>query len=76
MPMHCLERERILGDLRSQVASLAMAATQKLIGEALDEKRQRSLIDQFFSGVKSGKVVVLEDADLQGARLRSSALCR
>jgi F-type H+-transporting ATPase subunit b len=45
----------------------AMAAAQKLIGEALDEKRQRSLINEFFSGVKAGKVVVLEDADLHGA---------
>lgn len=62
-----VERERLLGDLRGQVAALAMAAAQKLIGEALDEKRQRSLINEFFSGVKSGKVVVLEDADLHGA---------
>ena len=61
------ERERLLGDLRGQVAALAMAAAQKLIGEALDEKRQRSLINEFFSGVKAGKVVVLEDADFQGA---------
>ena len=62
-----IERERLLGDLRGQVAALAMAAAHKLIGEALDEKRQRSLINEFFSGVKSGKVVVLEDTDLRGA---------
>jgi len=62
-----VERERLLGDLRGQVAALAMAAAHKLIGEALDEKRQHSLIDQFFSGVKAGKVVVLEETDLQGA---------
>jgi F-type H+-transporting ATPase subunit b len=62
-----VERERLLGDLRGQVAALAMAAAHKLIGEALDEKRQRSLINEFFSGVKSGKVVVLEDTDLRGA---------
>jgi F-type H+-transporting ATPase subunit b len=62
-----VERERLLGDLRGQVAALAMAAAQKLIGEALDEKRQRGLINEFFSGVKAGKVVVLEDAELQGA---------
>ncbi len=62
-----IERERLLGDLRGQVAALAMAAAQKLIGEALDEKRQHSLINEFFSGVKAGKVVVLEDADLHGA---------
>jgi F-type H+-transporting ATPase subunit b len=61
-----LERERILTDLRGQVAALAIAATQKLIGEALDEKRQHALIDEFFSGVKAGKVVVLENAVLTG----------
>jgi len=62
-----MERDRILADLRSQVAALAMAAAQKLIGETLDEKRQHVLIDEFFSGVKAGKVVVLEEADLKGA---------
>lgn len=60
------ERDQILANLRGQIAALAMAATQRLIGEALDEKRQHALIDEFFSGVKAGKVVVLEDADLQG----------
>ncbi len=55
-----LERNRILGDLRGQVAALAMAAANKLVGEALDEKKQHALIDEFFSGVKSGKVVVVE----------------
>lgn len=56
------ERNRILADVRGQVAALAMAAAQKLVGEALDEKRQRALIDEFFSGVKSGKVVVMSEA--------------
>jgi F-type H+-transporting ATPase subunit b len=60
------ERDRLLADLRGQVAALAMAATHKLVGEALDEKRQHTLIDEFFSGVKAGKVVVLEDASLSG----------
>lgn len=61
-----MERNRILGDLRSQVASLAIAAANKLVGEALDEKKQRALLDEFFSGVKSGKLVVLSDADFKG----------
>lgn len=61
------ERDRILGDLRGQIAALALAATQKLIGETLDERRQRALIDEFFSGVKAGKVMVLEGAEAQGA---------
>jgi F-type H+-transporting ATPase subunit b len=60
------ERNRILGDLRGQVAALAVAATQKLIGQTLDEKRQHALIDEFFSGTKGGKVVILEDASFKG----------
>lgn len=62
------ERDRILGEVRGQVAALAIAAAQKLIGEALDEKRQRALIDDFFSGVKAGHVTLLEDAALAGEK--------
>jgi F-type H+-transporting ATPase subunit b len=61
------EKERLLADLRPQVVALAMAAAQKLVGETLDEKRQHSLLSEFFSGVKAGKVVVLEGASLTGA---------
>jgi F-type H+-transporting ATPase subunit b len=60
------ERNRILGDLRGQVAALALAATQKLVGQTIDEKRQHALIDEFFSGVKSGQVVLLDEAGLKG----------
>jgi F-type H+-transporting ATPase subunit b len=60
------ERNRILGDMRGQVAALSIAATQKLVGEALDEKRQHALLDEFFSGVRSGSVVVLEDSNFKG----------
>lgn len=56
-----------LGELRGQVAALAMAATQKLIGESLDEKRQRALLADFFSGVKGGKIAVLEGEAVSGA---------
>jgi F-type H+-transporting ATPase subunit b len=61
-----VERNRILGDLRGQVAALAVAAANKLVGEALDEKKQHALLDEFFSGVKAGKVVVLDDASFKG----------
>jgi len=60
------ERERILSDLRGQVADLAVAVAQKFIGETLDEKRQHALIDNFFSGIKSGRVTVLEGVTLSG----------
>jgi F-type H+-transporting ATPase subunit b len=61
------ERNRMLSDVRSQIASLAMAATQKLIGESLDERRQRALLEEFFSGIQDGKVVILEGTELKGA---------
>jgi F-type H+-transporting ATPase subunit b len=57
------ERNQVLGEVRGQVAALAMAAAQKLIGENLDAKRQQALIDEFFSGVKDGKVVVVEPVE-------------
>jgi F-type H+-transporting ATPase subunit b len=60
------ERNRMLADLRGQVAAISIAAAQRLIGEAVDAKRQHALLDEFFSGVKAGKLVVLEGADLSG----------
>lgn len=61
------ERNRMLGDLRGQVAALSIAATHKLVGDALDEKRQHALIKEFFSGVKSGKVIMMDGAEANGA---------
>ncbi|MDA0243917.1 MAG: F0F1 ATP synthase subunit B [Chloroflexi bacterium] len=45
------ERNKILAELRSQVAAISMAAANKLVGEALDEKRQRALLADFFAKV-------------------------
>ncbi len=67
-----LERNRILGDLRGQVAALAIAAANKLVGDTLDEKKQRALIDEFFSGVKGGKVVVAEALSGESAEVTSA----
>ncbi len=53
-------KKSILGELRGQVAVLAIAAAQKIIGDTLDEKRQHELIEEFFSGIERGKVVLLE----------------
>jgi F-type H+-transporting ATPase subunit b len=60
-------RTAALGELRGQVAALAIAAAQKLIGESLDEKRQRHLVEEFFSGIKDGQVVILEGETLKGS---------
>jgi F-type H+-transporting ATPase subunit b len=45
------ERNRILSELRGQVAAIAVAAANKLVGEAIDEKRQHELIADFFAKV-------------------------
>ncbi len=54
------ERNRILSDLRGQVAAISIAAANKLVGESLDEKRQHQLINDFFSRVPA------EVAGMQG----------
>jgi F-type H+-transporting ATPase subunit b len=61
------ERDRVLADLRGQIASLAIAAAQRLVQDNLDERRQHALIDEFFSGVRSGHVSVLDDTDVTGS---------
>ncbi len=61
------EKELVLANLRPQIVSLAMAAAQKLVGDALDEKRQHALLQEFFSGVRSGKVVVIEGTGASGS---------
>lgn len=66
------ERNQVLGEVRGQIAALAMAATQKLVGETLDEKRQRALIDEFFSGIKAGKVAVVEPVEGDSAVITSA----
>jgi len=62
------ERQQMLAELRSQVVTLSIAAANKLIGEALDEQRQRRLIDEFFSGIKADRVVVLEEQEIEQAK--------
>ena len=56
-----------LTELRGQVAALSIAAAEKLIRESLDEKRQRALIAEFFSGIRGGKVTLLEGEKIAGA---------
>jgi len=60
------EEIRALKGVRDKVAPIAIAAAQKLIGTALDEARQRSLLDEFFSQIKAGKVVALEGIQVEG----------
>jgi F-type H+-transporting ATPase subunit b len=45
------EREQAVSQLRRQVADLVLLATQKILEEELDQKRQRRLIDEALAEV-------------------------
>ncbi|MGD9046680.1 MAG: F0F1 ATP synthase subunit B [Anaerolineae bacterium] len=42
------ERELAMADLRQQVADLSLSISEKVIGETLDEERQRQLVADFL----------------------------
>ena len=48
------ERERAVQSVRSEVANLVVAATEKVIGETLDDDKHRRLIDKAIQEVASG----------------------
>jgi F-type H+-transporting ATPase subunit b len=45
------ERDRAIQDLRSEVSSLVVAATQRLLGETIDAKAHQRLIDEALTKV-------------------------
>lgn len=48
------EREKMLVDLRSHVVDLTMTATRKVIGESMDEAKQRELVEKFIDTAEVG----------------------
>src|SRR6202022_3690089 len=48
------ERDQAVRAVRSEVASLVVAATEKVIGETLDDAKHRQLIDRAIREVASG----------------------
>ena len=48
------ERERAVQSVRAEVAGLVVVATEKVIGETLDENKHRQLIDRAIAEVTSG----------------------
>jgi F-type H+-transporting ATPase subunit b len=65
------ERNKMLSELRGQIAALAIAASSKLIGESLDRQRQEALIADFFAKVpaevRSGLAGVTGEAQVISA---------
>lgn len=48
------ERERAIQSVRTEVADLVVTATEKVIGETLDDRKHRQLIDKAIEEVASG----------------------
>ena len=48
------ERDQAVRAVRSEVAALVVAATEKVIGETLDDHKHRQLIDKAIAEVASG----------------------
>ena len=42
------ERERVSGELRRQVADLSIGVAEKVVGDSLDDDRQRELVDRYI----------------------------
>lgn len=47
-------RNAQLGDVRDQVLSISVAVARQIIGESIDEKKQKSLVDNFISNIPEG----------------------
>lgn len=43
------EKAHLLAEVQSQIASLSMAATERVLGQGLDAKMQHQLIDRFLA---------------------------
>jgi F-type H+-transporting ATPase subunit b len=50
-----VEREKAVLAVRSEVAGMVVTATEKVIGEALDDERHRRLIDRAIAEVARGE---------------------
>jgi F-type H+-transporting ATPase subunit b len=51
------EKQRAIADLRAEVADLALAAASRVVGEEMNDTRQRRLVDEFLresSGSRGG----------------------
>ena len=47
------ERQQALTDVQNQIVGLVMDATRKVVGEGIDERMQRRLIDRFLSEMET-----------------------
>lgn len=48
------ERKQMIGELRAQVVDLSLLAAQRVIGQALDERHSRKLVNDFLATTDFG----------------------
>lgn len=49
------ERRRVMQQAQSQIADLAIEAASKIIGENVDDEKNRKLVDDFLSNEEAGR---------------------
>lgn len=49
------EKAHLLSEVQSQIASLSMLATERVLKQTVDETAQRKLVDQFLAELGDGK---------------------
>ena len=49
------ERRRVMAQAQTEIADLAIEAASKIIGENLDDEKNRRLVDRFLSEEEGGK---------------------
>ena len=50
------EKQRAIGELRAEVADLALAAASRVVGETMNDDRQRRLVEEFLHEAGRGRV--------------------
>ena len=48
------EKERAVAEVRAEVADLALAAAARVVGETMNEQRERRLVEEFLGQMNSG----------------------
>jgi F-type H+-transporting ATPase subunit b len=49
------EKDRALAEVRDQVAELALAAAARVVGETMNDQRERRLVEEFLTEVRPGQ---------------------
>ncbi|MEP7288741.1 MAG: F0F1 ATP synthase subunit B [Chloroflexota bacterium] len=67
------ERNSLLGEVRTQVAQMALAAAERVIAQSLDAKKSQAIITDFFTKVPEGVSNLGDDVEVTSALPLSDA---